>query len=473
MTRTIAIVGAGLSGTLSAVHLMRRASSDDLRVLLFNRSGWLARGLAYGTRSDAHVLNVPAARMSAFEEDAEHFLRFARREEPSLGPGSFVRRQIYGDYLEWIVKEARSALAEPWRFEHVTGNVDRIDLEPERGRLHIGIAAPYEADRIVLALGNFAPSDPRLADDTFFERSERYLRDPWATHAFARLDRERPILLLGSGLTMVDVALALQAGGHRGGLHALSRRGLLPQAHRSGTGPPAESGLPAALFDGLARPRCWLRVIRQQCEASATRGIDWRETLAALRHETPALWQRLDRRGRGQFIRHLQAHWDTHRHRLAPESAKALQALRLQGGLQVHAGRLQSVQEMAQGLAVSYEPPGEAGVQLLDVGGIVNCTGPATRITRLKEALLRSLQDAGALVPDEFELGLAVDDRLALIDLQGRPSKVLHYIGPFLRAKYWECTAVPELRSHAASLARHLSAAPGRRLPVDDSRAGK
>ncbi|MBC7992912.1 MAG: FAD/NAD(P)-binding protein, partial [Rhizobacter sp.] len=238
MTRTIAIVGGGLSGTLTAVHLMRRAVEADLRIVLINRSGLLARGVAYGTRSVDHVLNVPAARMSAFEADEGHFLRYAQQREAGLQGGSFVRRELYGDYLEWALHTAHQALPQPQRFEHRCEHVHSLETSVNGAVLHFGDGvAPLHADRVVLALGHFSPADPRLGDPTALG-SPQYVRDPWRHDALADVPADAPVLMLGSGLTMVDVALALQAHGHRGPLVALSRRGLLPQPHRTGGAPP-------------------------------------------------------------------------------------------------------------------------------------------------------------------------------------------------------------------------------------------
>src|SRR5881392_4501815 len=116
MSRTIAIVGGGVSGTLTAVHLLNRAMRDDLRVVLINRSGWQARGVAYGTRNEAHVLNVPAGRMSAFADDPDHFLRYARARNPTIEGGTFAPRKLYGEYLEWILQTAIARVPDATRF---------------------------------------------------------------------------------------------------------------------------------------------------------------------------------------------------------------------------------------------------------------------------------------------------------------------------------------------------------------------
>lgn len=458
MTRTIAIVGGGLSGTLTAVHLMRRAVEADLKIVLINRSGLLARGVAYGTRSADHVLNVPAARMSAFEDDEGHFLRYAQTQEPGVQGGTFVRRELYGDYLEWTLHQAHAQLTEPQRFEHRCEHVESLELTDHGTVLHFGQGASLEADRTVLALGHFAPADPRLDDSTVLA-STRYVRDPWRADALSRIGRDEPVLLLGTGLTMVDIALALEARGHKGPMISLSRRGLLPQPHRTGGAPPIGITLPDELLAGRPDLKHWLRIIRTQCDTLAGQGIDWRETLASLRTATPDLWQRLDQRQRAQFLRHVQAYWDVHRHRLAPALNERLQALLRSGQLQVRAGRLQSLQAgEAGGLTAVYRPRAGQSTVSLRVGHVINCTGPSTDLKRAREPLMQSLLACGQATPDKLGLGLATGEHYALLDAKGRPSPVLRYLGPFLRAQYWECTAVPELRRHAKALAEVLCA---------------
>lgn len=458
MTSRIAIVGGGLSGTLTAVHLMRRAQRDDLHITLVNRSGLLARGVAYGTRSDAHVLNVPAGRMSAFDDDEGHFLRFAQREDAALHAGSFVRRELYGDYLEWTLRSAQAALPEPGRFVHLVGQVHDLQDAGRYCTLQVGDTPAWEVERIVLALGHFAPADPALPERGFFDRSARYIRDPWTRDALDRVDPMRPVLLIGTGLTMVDTALALLARGHSGPLHALSRRGLLPHAHRGHAALGTPAALPAELLSGPLRLRLWLRHLRTQCRALEARGIDWRETLASLRSATPALWQRLDASQRAQFLRHLQPYWDVHRHRLAPQPAARLEALLAVGTLQTHAGRLLEIDDDGDAAAVAFRPRRSPTLQTLRVGSVINCTGPSTRLSDANEPLMRALMARGLLQPDALGLGLAVADDHAVLRADGQASRVLHYIGPMLRARYWECTAVPELRGHAQRLAATLCA---------------
>jgi uncharacterized NAD(P)/FAD-binding protein YdhS len=104
--KTILVIGAGFSGTATAVQLLRHASARGLHVMLVNRSGRMARGLAYGTQSPDHKLNVPAGNMSALADDPDHFLRFCQRVDSRITPSLFVSRRLYGDYLEHLLDAA-------------------------------------------------------------------------------------------------------------------------------------------------------------------------------------------------------------------------------------------------------------------------------------------------------------------------------------------------------------------------------
>ena len=75
---------------------------------------------------------------------------------------------------------------------------------------------------------------------------------------------------------------------------------------------------------------------------------------------------------------------------------------------------------------------------------------------RLGDRFLDALCKRGLAVPDPLALGLEVSDELELLDADGRPSPHLFLVGPLLKAHFWEATAVPELRAHAARLAERL-----------------
>jgi uncharacterized NAD(P)/FAD-binding protein YdhS len=461
MSHTIVIVGGGFSGTLAAVHLLRGDWPQGLHLVLVNRSGPVARGVAYGTRSAAHVLNVPAARMSAFPDDEEHFLRFARGRDAGIAGSDFVPRSLYGDYLEWVLREAVALCPAGTRFTHRVARVVDVRV-PAGARAEVVVddgagPAVVAADRVVLAAGSYAPADPPVPDPGFFAGDPRYVRDPWAPGALDGVDRRRPVLLVGTGLTMLDVAMELHGRGMDAPMLAVSRRGLLPRPHRAPASPPRPVELAAALLAGPATIRRYLREVRTAVAANPD--VDWRDVLASIRPVTPALWQALPLPERARFLRHLQPYWDVHRHRAAPQISAAVDALAGEGRLRVVAGRLVRVDAGPDGVVAALRRRGARTVEEVRVGAVVNCTGPSGNVAALREPFLDSLLRQGLITPCPLGLGIRTAPGYALRDAAGNASPVLFHTGPLLKADHWESTAVPELRVHAARLAEHLRAA--------------
>ena len=454
---TIAIIGAGFCGTTLAVHLLRRPPTTPLQVVLVNRSGLLARGVAYGTRTAAHVLNVPAARMGALPGDEGGFLEFAQRQDPRVQAGSFVSRRLYGDYLEWLLSNAAVQAGSGLRFRAMVGDVNRIVPQQRGARIVLANGDALDADRVVLSMGHYAPADPPIApEQRGFYSSPRYVRDPWRPDALWVVRPDQPVLLVGTGLTMLDIVLDLRDRGHRAPIYALSRRGLMPQAHRDLETPPVyDARLPQRM---LARPtaRNYLRATRAAIAAHARQGGDWRDIVGGLRADTPALWQALPPDERRRFMRHARAYWETHRHRCAPELGQRLQDEVSAGGLQLIAGRVTAYEEAPDTVRVQFRRRGAVRAESLGVGTVINCTGPDSDTRQLRDPLLGGLREDGLLLPDRMGLGFEIDERYALRERGGAPSRWLHYVGPFLKHRDWEATAVPELRQHVARLAQVL-----------------
>lgn len=454
MAYKIAIVGAGFSGAATAIHLLTRHGDQPITLALINRHANLARGVAYGTHSPSHLLNVPAGRMSVFPDKENDFLEFARGRDGAITAASFVPRSLYGKYLRARLDEAAAAALHA-RLTIVTGEVTALTPHADHAELHFSAGQRLRASRVVLAVGNYPPSNPLLADDSVFNLPA-YVRDPWSAGAMDNVRLDQPVLLIGTGLTMVDMALELERRGFHDQLLALSRRGLLPQAHRE---LPTMPHLvpPAELLSSPASIRRYLQIVRAAAIESTQHGGDWRDVVGALRPVTPALWQALPVIERRRFLRHLQPYWDTHRHRTAPATTARLQALRTEGRLQIRAGRLLELRPGAKDIEVRWRPRGHVQSEQFHVASVINCTGPETRLDRLRDSLIRNLLAQGLLTPDPLGLGVAANNEGAVLDGAGRASHIIYYTGPLLRARDWECTAVPELRVAALRLADHLA----------------
>ena len=454
MIPSIAIIGAGFSGTVLCARLLRQAR-QPLRIVLINRSGRMARGTAYGTRSPTHVLNVPAGRMSALPENEDSFVNFCRKVDPSVVGGSFVSRSLYGDYLEHLLDTSEHAAAEGVTLERVVGEAVDLSIHARQVAITLNDGQILHTDRAVLASGNYAPANPPIGDPAFYG-SLRYIRDPWSPSGLECVQPDDIVLMLGTGLTMFDVALELNRRGVNAVMHAISRSGLLPQPHRSPSLPPSHDHLPPDLLTGPATALHYLRSVRRHVKKLAPMGVDWRDVLASLRPITPALWQRLGASERARFVQRLRRHWDIHRHRAAPEIFAAVQALIENGRLRILAGHVRAYRIDATGAEASISPRNAATPTTLRAAWVINCTGPDSNAASIRDPLLQSLRNRGIVRIDTVGLGLETADDYALLSAAGNPHDCLRLLGPLLKGKFWEATAVPELRLHAAKVAELL-----------------
>jgi uncharacterized NAD(P)/FAD-binding protein YdhS len=430
----VAIIGAGASGTLTAVQFARLAGAGA-RGALIDAGARAARGLAYGTPYGAHLLNVPAGRMSALPDDPGHFLRWLRARDASAEAGTFAPRALYGDYLASLLA-ADETYTRVTRLGGTAIGLTRTDpVGPWTVHLHDGRTITARA--VVIALGNLPPSDPLHLDG---DPPPEYVRDPWAPGAAIGLAHDAPVLLIGSGLTSIDVAVALRHEGHRGPIYTLSRNGRLPQAHAPSTPRRLESA------PECASPRGALRWVRRRVEA----GEEWRAIVDSLRPHTVAIWQRWTLAQRGTFLRHLKNLWDVHRHRAAPEVLAEL-------SVDVLRGRVVAMRATQHGVSVDWLPSGTNEPRTLEVARVINCTGPASDYARLDLPLVVQMRRAGWLVPDPLRLGVETAPDGRLIGADGQPVDHLYTLGPLRRPALWESTAIPEIREQAMELAKVLT----------------
>jgi uncharacterized NAD(P)/FAD-binding protein YdhS len=284
----------------------------------------------------------------------------------------------------------------------------------------------------------------------------RYARDPWSGDAL-ELDRDEGVLLVGTGLTMCDVALALRDSDHHGPIHAISRRGLLPQPHRVSAQPPPHLDPPGALAEWPDTALGMLRALRREVRDRAAEQVDWREVVTSIREDTPALWRRLDEDERGRFLDRLRPYWETHRHRSSPETAFGIETMAAAGALEVVAGRIERLSAEADAVTATVRRRGAGTPETLRVGKVINCTGPDTDLTRVREPLVEALRASGLVRPDPLGLGLDTDERGRVLDAEGRAGGRLVLLGPLRKGRLWENTAVPELRVEARRTAELLA----------------
>lgn len=449
---TIAIIGGGFSGTMVAANLARLAGASPLRVVLIERRPCIGRGVAYSTPHQSHLLNVPAGRMSAWPDKPDHFLHWLQRHDAGLTAGSFVRRSRYGEYTEFALHEAVMDAPDSFHFERRLGEGRDIRIADDgRAEVTLDRGEAIVADRVVLAIGNQPPRDP-LSKADLAQLGDRYIGDPWNDGGIERCGPPEPLLIIGTGLTMVDFAVTLRARGHRAPLFAVSRHGLLPHAHRNPPQPPVPFAKPFRVDQWDGRVLTLLRWIRTNADQTG----EWREVVNSLRGDTAAIWSRLTNAERERFLRHVRSFWDAHRHRMAQEIERVVRGMIDGGALAIIAGRLGTINVESDHVFVEIHPRGFRAARTLRVARIVNCTGPECDLSRVEAPLIRQLLNSGLMVLDRHRLGVITDDRGALIDHENHPSETLFTLGGLRRNELWETTAVPEIRVQTKALAKLL-----------------
>jgi|CZKD01.1.fsa_nt_gi hydroxyacylglutathione hydrolase len=447
---TVAIIGGGFTGATLAAQLLSK-SGGSLSVILIERNARLGRGVAYGTRCMEHLLNVRARNMSAHPDDPEHFLRWARlNHDPGVTPDDYLPRRVYGEYVASLLQQEIER--HPGRLEHVQDEAVSVARVEGAAEIRLRSGRTLFANKVVIALGNFPPGDPRLPGKT--PHSQRYVPNPWAASAPSDLAKDRSILLVGSGLTSVDVAITLRESGFGGTIHMLSRRGLLPQTHKtSAPWPPFWTEKSPRTVRGL------LRLIRSQVEAAEKAGSGWRAVIDSLRPFTQEIWRSLSFKERRRFLRHVRPYWDVHRHRIAPAIGARIDSQIQDGQIEIHAGRIAAYAEDSDGVDVTYRDRQSGELRRLRVDRVINCTGPESDVHKVDNPLLTNLIRQRLVRPDPLYLGLDVSQDGALVDVDGVASDFLYTIGPVRKGSLWETIAVPELRVQVSEVANTLLAA--------------
>ena len=447
----VLIVGGGFSGTMLAVHLLR--NSRSLSVAVIDRGPLPGRGLAYSSPHRFHLLNVPAGEMSAWPDVPDDFLRWARTHyDATVQWRSFPPRTSYGAYIASLL-EATVAQFATGRLQWIQDEALSLHRRKDKLGVQLKVGSERLARAVVLATGNFPPANAKMPG--LETATALYFQFPWADAALQKIPPYGSVLLVGSGLTSVDLIMALKSKGFRGVIHVLSRQGLFPRPRRH-IG--RDESWPSFWNERSPRTtRGLLRLVRCQVQAAAEKGVDWRTVIDSLRPRTQDIWRSLAHEEQKRFLRHVRVYWDVHRHRVAPEIADILADMQSEGQVRLHTGTVVRYSEDRDRAEVRYWDRDSQTEQRLCADRVINCTGSETDCRRIDESFITSLFVQGFARPDPLFLGVDVDEHGALLDYRGTPSDALYAIGPTRKGCLWETTTVPEIRVQAATLGKHLA----------------
>ena len=422
--KEVLIVGGGASGILVATQIARHAKSPMV-VRIADPAPILGRGIAYGTNDDAHLLNVPAGRMSALPSDPTHFRLWAGCDD-----GEFISRKRYGQYLLETFLQSQKDQSHV-SFTHERSRIERIERAGEGFEVTSESGPLGKFDAVVLATGHGLSQDP-IRDQTILA-AERYVNDPWRD-TLPKLDGT--LVSIGTGLTFIDLALTHLRRDPKNLVIGISRTGELPQAH-----------LPVRAAPLPVPDRAWKSptYLHEYIDGST----DWRAAQDGIRHVMPEIWSSWSEDQKRDFWTGHLRWWNVHRHRMSPRIKEDLKSLMDSGRLRIQQAGDYRLEIKQDSIAVSSQSGKTATADV-----IVNSTGYLSFETT---PLFSVLESSGLVQFGPLGMGIRTNfPSHEVLDAKGRPSPGLFAIGPILVGERFETTAIPEIREQAESVALSL-----------------
>ena len=448
--KNITIIGAGLSGTLLAMNLLRHESSQKVKINLVDRNSKNDLGPAYSTNED-YLLNVPAEIMGAFSDDPEHFLNWIYEKNIPASKGDYLPRKLYREYIRAMFQQARNEKGNNKIFEQIRGEAVDIQINNGKPVVYIDDGSEIVSDKVVLALGNAPPKNPQLQSDSFI-KDERYIQNPWNQSIFKSISPDDAILFVGTGQTMIDLATGLYKKNHRGKMITLSRRGIFPMVQKKVEPYPSFYVELEDLTDIISV----FQVVKKHLRIANEKGYDARSVIDSLRPYTKSIWMALPPEEKRRFLRHVFRYWEIIRSRIPPASDEIIGNLRSSGQMEVLAGRLVDIVFVNDKMKAKYIERGTTDEKSVSADIIINCIGPCQNYEQIDQPLIKNLLKKKLIHCDPVHLGIDALPDCSVKKEDGMPSEILYTIGLPLKGIVWESLAAPEIRVEAEELSKFL-----------------
>lgn len=447
----IIIIGGGISGTLLTIHLLRHNYYNSLEITVIEKNIPHKLGDAYCTDELYHLLNVPAYKMSAFPDNSDHFVNWLSDNQYAFHPKSFVPRKIYRLYIHDLLEKELSQSGEMTHYKMIQDSAVDIIEDEQLVILESGQQLPF--DKVILALGNFKATTLNLSDNTYLDHPGYFaagLNQPGSY----QLPVDKKVLIIGTGLTMVDTVLSLRAQKHNVAITALSTHGMIPLSHQENT----PYALHAEDLNNVYTLLEAFKIINKHIKKARKLDISWHAVIDAIRPYMQQIWINLPGTEKKKFMEHLRHIWGVARHRMPPECAQIIHELLSQEQLRIIAGRIRSISaDPAAGFNITYQEKVTHQHQIITADIIINCMGPESNYTRLTIPLICKLLKKGMIRPDALKLGIDCTPEGIILDQHGYQSDCLYTIGPPSKGTLWEITSVPDIRVAAVKLAELVS----------------
>lgn len=450
----IAVIGGGFAGAAVAFHAARAAPWASVIVIEPRRR--IGGGLAYDSDDPGHRINVPAGRMSLLPDDEDHFPRWiaatdALRDDPAAiatDGNAYPRRGVFGDY----VADQLAPLLSAGRVHHIAESAATFARSSNGWRVVTSGRMTIDARIVVIATTHPAPAVPEFARPLVGD--PRLIENPLAPAALEGIQASERVLIVGAGLTMADIMATLDRQRHAAPVIAISRHGLRSRGHATvRTEPFGEFASPS--------PRSsveLLRRVRAGIAVAEAEGMSWHAVLDAVRDQAQTLWPKLPLHEQSRIVRHLRAHWDVHRFRIAPQLEAVIERRIAAGSLRFVSGSVVALRAGRSALEAILRWRGHKTADRADVDRVVLATGPAHGSILSLQPFLGGLSGEGTIKADALGLGIACDRQSRAVGRDEAFIPELFIAGPLARAAFGELMGLPQVSRHAADVAEHAVA---------------
>ena len=441
MTPIIAIIGGGMSGTFTVFNYIKQCQKPT-SILWFDFSAKFCKGYAYSSFDNNHLLNVRASNMSAFADEPHHFTNWLKQHDSIYSEHDFVPRKIYGDYVQDTFDKLKTT--NPFVTIHQFAE-EIISINKNENGFELMGSKKYEAQKILLAFGNFLPAHPSSLSKEFIT-SKNYFQNAFHAQLIQKFSSAKSIAILGSGLTMIDLCVTLYHHHYRGNIQIISPHAYIPQTQTKFLGKVYPSFIDAKKQYSLLEI---FSKVNQQLKIAKKENKNLNSVIDSLRPSLQTLWLQFSLKDKRQFLRHLRHKWGVARHRAPIESMAIFNKLAANNQIQLIKGRISNIETFDSNFEIHYSNL-EIKQNVLKSDLIINCTGPESDYTKLTSTLVKQLINSKLIEADELKYGIKAQEN-------GQISPDLFTIGPPLKGILWESTAVPEIREQAKELAHKIN----------------
>ena len=445
MGSKVIIIGGGLSGSLLAMQLARSPGGSEV-VLIEKNPEFLGRGVAYQYDFTHQPLNVVAGGMSLFPDKPLDFVRWLEANHfrynhliDQVSPEAFIPRKIFGDYVLENLEKIQQEVSERLQIR-IDEAISIMDFG-KRKTVVFASGNALHADHVILALGNFPPAD-LFATHNPVQNDPRYFASPWSDRVYSDIKGDEDILLVGSGLTAVDIVLGLIVRKFRGKVTMLSRRGVFPLPHDL-----THQAISITVPENYS-PRKMLLWVRYLMRKNPE--VPWSVIIDGLRPYTQKIWLQWIVSDKQYFLKKIRPYWEIARHRIPSASSERLNNMMEKGQLVLIKGTIEEASVSSNGIEILYRS--ESGLNSQVFQKVINCTGPESNYRKVRFPIIVDLIARGKVKIDELGLGIKCTPEGSIINDQGEVEQGIWCIGPMRKAVLWETTALRELREQSSAL---------------------